>query len=161
MADALLRKSAKLQANENWVKVSHESGWYSCKQIDGKYPNYRQVIPAKKTKLGEVGVPEFKELVGRTLGFNEAKECKGIFTFSKDGIEIDFIGQNNSKLRHQFPGKFEPFKVGINTRALFNSLSHVKEQKITIYSDSVSGNLGPITIQAGDLMILTMPMRLS
>jgi DNA polymerase III subunit beta len=159
MAFALSRKGAELSANESWIKVSHESGWYACKQIDGKYPNYRQVIPAKKTLLGEVDAAALKELFGRCLGFSTAKEAKGVFTFSKDGVEVDFIGDNNANLHHRLSGKFSEFKIALNARSIFNSLSHVKNPTVKLYS--AGDEFSPITIQAGDLMILTAPMRLS
>ena len=156
-ASVLECDGAVLSVCDNHISVEHESSKFYAKQVDGNYPNFRQVIPSKITKIGEVDVAAFRELVGRCLNYAVAKEAKGIFTFSKTGVQIDFAGQNNTTLSHNLPGQFSDFEIALNTRAIHNSLSHMKEERATLFH--AGDNLSPITIQAGDLKILTMPMR--
>lgn len=157
-SNALLREGASLSSSENWILVEHESGAYYCKQLEGNYPNYKQVIPSEKTNLGEVATEELKSLVARCLVFTEQSEAKTVFEFSKKALTVSFVGDKNAQLKHTMDGKFSPFTVALNARSIHKILSNIKTESVTLF---FTDELSPLRFESGDLMVITMPMRLA
>jgi DNA polymerase III sliding clamp (beta) subunit (PCNA family) len=156
-SEMLIRDGSILSLNEKCASVSHECGAYFCKQVDGVYPNYAQVIPSKKVLLGEVLVSDVKSLLGRCLHYSAAVEANGAFSFTAEKLTVDFIGDNNAKLSHHIEGKFAPFKIALNIRSLHKVFSQLNGDKATIYSGG--DELKPFTVQNEQVSVLTMPMR--
>lgn len=155
---ALLRDGAVLSTDKNNIRVQHLGGSYSCKQLDGSFPNYRQVIPDKKVWLGEIESSRFKELLARCLCFAAQLEANGKFTFSKTGLKVDFAGDNKTKLSYHIGGKFSEFVIALNIRSLFKIMQNIKGESVGVYH--AGDDFSPITIESGNLVVLTMPMRM-
>lgn len=157
LCSALMRDGASFSSSSSWMLVRHAAGSYYCKQLEGKYPNWKQVVPAKKTKLGTVSTGDFKQLVGRCLVFTDQSEAGAKFEFSKSKLTIKFIGDKNAQVEHSIDGSFKDFTIELNARAFHKTLSAIKAESIDLFH---SGDcLSPIRIEAGDLVILAMPMR--
>jgi DNA polymerase III sliding clamp (beta) subunit (PCNA family) len=127
--------------------------------MEVNYPNYRQVIPKEKVKLGEVATDELKSLVARCLVFTEQSEAKTIFEFSKKALTVSFVGDKNAQLKHALDGAFAPFTIALNARSIFKILSNIKSESVTLFQSG--DELSPFRFETGDLMVLSMPIRMS
>jgi DNA polymerase III subunit beta len=155
---ALVRKGAILSDNENQIHVTHDEGEYFCKKLEGNYPNYKQVIPTDQKPLGSVAVAEFLGVVSSCVGFRDESEARGIFTFSKTNMLIEFIGDNGTALTRKLDGKFEKLVIGLSTKKLVRIFSNLKTEEAKLFFND---EFSPIVIEAGDLQVTTMPMRMS
>lgn len=154
---ALLRDGAILNSSQNTVGVTHDSGSYSCKQLEGNYPNWRGVVPKGLKPLGEFCVPEMRDMFSGCVGFDNNTEAKGDFKFSKTGLTIEFKGESGSKLTRFIAGDFATFTVVLSLRKMLLIFKNIKSEKAKI---SHVDELTPISITSDDLTILTVPMRL-
>jgi len=155
---ALSREGAMIATDENQIRISHDAGVYSCRQIEGVYPNWRQVIPAKMETLGTVSVEEMKALLEPTVRFSSHSEAPAKFTFSKSGLLLELVGDNASNVSRTLAGKFAEFEVSLSTKKMLKIFQSFKDDNATI---SFVDNLSPIKIGAGDYFVITTPMRMS
>lgn len=153
---ALSRTGATLSTTDNQIKVSHEWGNYFCKKVEGNYPNYSQVIPKGQKPLGTVSVDEFRAVVQSCVGFSQNSEAKGLFKFSKNELEIEFLGDNNAKLSRHMAGSFAAFGISLSTKKMLKILSNIKTDEAKLF---FTDELSPISIESGELKVFTMPMR--
>jgi len=157
-SDALLRDGAVFSSSENNLKVDHASGIYACKQLEGNYPNWRQVIPKEMKPLGEVNVAMLKELFSGCIGYDNKTEARGVFKFDKDGLTVEFSGSSDSKLTRHAEGKFKSFTIALSLRKILLVFSNLKTETAALhYFDELT----PLRIDSGELSVLTMPMRLT
>ena len=156
LCSALAREGSSIASNDKNIKVEYEGGWYSCKQVDATYPNWRTVMPATKTELGRVSREAIAELLSRCICFTAKDEARGVFKFSKTGLLIDFIGDNSS-LSHTLDGKFSDFEIALNIRSLLKIVQQIKADELTFYRGSDA--LEPMRIDAGELTVITTSMR--
>jgi len=153
---ALNRKGASLASNRNQIRVTHESGVYFCKQIDGLYPNYKNAIPKDVKPLGTVLVAEFKSTIAGCCGFSSDSEAKGLFSFSKKEVMVELIGDLNSQVARHMLGKFDNFTVALSTKKMLKIFQNLKSEEAKLfYVDDKT----PIRIEAGDLTVIECPMR--
>lgn len=155
---ALSRTGAVLSSNKNNVKVAHDWGNYFCKQLDGAYPNYKQVIPKESKLLGTVSVEELLGLVSSCVGYSSDTEAKGIFDFSAKGLSITLVGDNNSTVNRRMDGKFAALKIALSTKKMLKIFQHLKTDEAKLFFND---ELSPLVIESGDLRVITMPMRIS
>jgi DNA polymerase-3 subunit beta len=150
----LARKSAVLSSSANGLRVDHDAGSYFCKQMDGNYPNYKQVIPDKMKPLGGVNVEAMKEMIAGCVAFDTRKsEAKAKFTFSKNELLVEFAGDNNAKLKRHLYGKFEPFVIALSLRKMQMIFGHIKTDEVKLfYVDEFT----PLKIEAGEVFILSI-----
>jgi DNA polymerase III subunit beta len=154
---SLARMGAVLSSNEKQVRVSHDWGNYFCKQVEGAYPNYKGVIPAKTKPLGTVSVEEFLGMVSNCAAFSEHPEAKGLFRFSKKELSVEFVGDNNATLSRHMAGSFAEFGVALSTKKLARIFSQLKTDEAKLF---FVDELLPITIESGNLKVFTAPMRM-
>ncbi len=117
---ALARPGAIMASNDKQIHVSHDAGEYICKMLEGNYPNYKQVIPAAKNlkALGTVSTAEFLAVVSSCIGYSNDTEAKGTYKFTKKGLTIEFLGDNNARLVRHLAGNFADFTVALATKKM-------------------------------------------
>jgi len=155
---SLSRTGAVLSSNDSQIKVNHDWGNYFCKQLDGTYPNYKQVIPKDSKPLGAVSVEEFLGLVSSCVGYSSDSEAKGVFDFSAKGLAITLAGDNNSTASRRMDGKFATLKIALSTKKMVKIFQHLKTDDAKLF---FIDELWPLTIEAGDLKVITTPMRMT
>lgn len=159
-AAALERDGALLSSSKNWVKVEHNNGYYFCKQIDGSYPNWRQVVPKERHLLGPVGITTMKEVALFCNAYNEKALDRSVrLFFSKDGLRLEFVGANNAKAHRVVGGEFDDFTVGVSLIRLKDIFSNLTGETAKIYR--TGDNHSPLVIEAGEMCVVLMPMRLA
>ena len=155
LAESLTRKGAELSTNEKHIKVTHEFGSYCAKQVDGKYPNTKQVIPTKQTKIGELDVESMVGIFSRCNFFSDpARTPIAQVSFSSDGVEVEFVGRG-SNLDLKSAGKFQKFTARVNAESFYRCLSSIKSPKATISCDAKDDKFPFLVLQSGDLFIYT------
>lgn len=131
------------------------------KLIDGNYPNYLQVVPAKSTKKVTVSKEEFSHAVKRVSILSKEKTNavkmqleKGQLVLSTNNPEV---GEANEEMAVDYKG--EGVSIGFNSRYLMDVLSAMDRQTITL---ELTDALSPCLItEEGDehYKCVVMPMR--
>lgn len=131
------------------------------KLIDGNYPNYLQVVPAKSTKKVSVPKEEFSHAVKRVSILSKEKTNavklqleKGLLVLSTNNPDV---GEASEELTVDYKG--EGITIGFNSRYLMDVLAAMDRQTITL---ELNDALSPCLIsEEGDELYkcVVMPMR--
>ncbi len=131
------------------------------KLIDGNYPNYLQVVPAKNTKKVAVSKDVFTHAVKRVSILSKEKTNAVKLQLEKDRLMLSTnnpeVGEANEELSVDYKG--EEITIGFNSRYLMDALTAMDRANIALeLSDALSPCL--ITEEGDDhYKCVVMPMR--
>ena len=131
------------------------------KLIDGNYPNYLQVVPAKSTKKVEVSKEVFTHAVKRVSILSKEKTNAVKLQLEKDRLILSTnnpeVGEATEELSVDYKG--EAISIGFNSRYLMDVLTAMDRQTIALeLTDALSPCL--ITEEGDELYkCVVMPMR--
>ncbi|HUJ16480.1 MAG TPA: DNA polymerase III subunit beta [Nitrospirota bacterium] len=131
------------------------------KLIDGNYPNYLQVVPAKSTKKVAVSKDLFSHAVKRVSILSKEKTNAVKLQLEKDTIVLSTnnpeVGEASEELAVDYKG--ESITIGFNSRYLMDVLSAIDRSNIAL---ELNDSLSPCLItEEGDehYKCVVMPMR--
>ena len=131
------------------------------KLIDGNYPNYLQVVPAKSTKNITVPKDAFTHAVKRVSILSKEKTNAVKLQLEKDRLILSTnnpeVGEATEELGVDYKG--EAISIGFNSRYLMDVLMAMDRQTIAL---ELSDSLSPCLItEEGDenYKCVVMPMR--
>jgi DNA polymerase-3 subunit beta len=131
------------------------------KLIDGNYPNYIQVVPAKSTKKVAVSKDQFAHAVKRVSILSKEKTNAVKMQLDKNALVLSTnnpeVGEASEELTVDYKG--EAITIGFNSRYLMDALSAMDRENISL---ELNDSLSPCLItEEGDehYKCVVMPMR--
>ncbi|HYA86973.1 MAG TPA: DNA polymerase III subunit beta [Nitrospirota bacterium] len=131
------------------------------KLIDGNYPNYQQVVPAKSSKKVTVSKDVFTHAVKRVSILSKEKTNAVKLQLDKDRLILSTnnpeVGEANEELAVDYKG--DGVAIGFNSKYLMDVLSAMDRQMIAL---ELNDSLSPCLItEEGDehYKCVVMPMR--
>lgn len=128
----------------------------TTKLVEGKYPDYKQVIPKEKGTETIVPLVLLKEMVKRVAIM--AGDHRSIeLTFDKDNLTAKCSSPDGNS-EESMPIEFdaEPVSIAVNPDFLMDTLDGVTESSACI---SVKDELSPLIIEGPGYLTVTMPLR--
>ena len=134
---------------------------WTCRNIDGDFPEYKKVIPGDLTETCTLPVKETRKfLKGLNISKAEYARDKGVTLKSNcDGINIFRKDSEGNVTTGKFMGTFpEPFEIILNRNYLVELIDHT--DNLTLLRQAGASDGTPVAIKSfnGNLDIL-MPMR--
>lgn len=150
-----------IHAGQNLVSFTLNGCVLVTKQVDGNYPNYRQVIPAETKERITLDREALLQCVHRVSLLNTDKTSSVRLSFSKNNIDISSnapdVGEAKESLAAAYRG--EEFAIAFNPDFLMDPLRNLPNDEIFLeLIDEMSP--GVIKINTPFLYVL-MPMRVS
>lgn len=131
--------------------------------IDGKFPDYAQVLPKEKTSTVSVSAKELLSAVKRMHYFAKELNNNITFSFTKTGVHLTTkqtqIGRDESTIGAELTGK--ETKIAISSTYLIDFLSRIDGGNIGI---ELSDKMHPAVFrvpEADRYLHLIMPLRMS
>ena len=104
------------------------------KLIDGKFPNYIQVIPKNNQKKLEVDLKSFLGSVDRVASVSLDKKDGVKFDLKKDTLNLSVNNANSGDGEETLNVKFgDDLKISFNSRYLIDVASQLDGDKIEIF----------------------------
>jgi DNA polymerase-3 subunit beta len=135
----------------------------SMRLVEGEFPDYRQVVPAKSERIASVAVGTLLAAL-RRVSVVSSERTRGVkFQLDTNRLEISSInpdvGEGAEDIEVEYDA--EPLSIGFNARYLIESLSLLPgDEKIEIgLNDDVSPGLFRCA-KDPDYCYIVMPMRL-
>ena len=134
----------------------------TSKIIDGKFPDYKKVVPSNNQKILSVNVKDLINSVERVITVSIDRKEGVKITLDKDNIQF-FVnssssGEGEETLKANYSS--EPLTISFNSRYLLDIASAIEDDIITIkLSDAVS----PVLIQDNSDKLsyyVIMPMKI-
>jgi DNA polymerase-3 subunit beta len=135
----------------------------SMRLIEGEFPDYRQVVPAKSEKLATVAVGTLLSAL-RRVAVVSSERTRGVkMQIDSNKIEISSInpevGEGSEEIEVEYEA--DPVSIGFNARYLIDALSLLAaDEKLEIgLNDDVSPGQFRL-VSDPDYCYIVMPMRL-
>ena len=124
----------KISNIKSKIKFEINDSILISKLIDGKFPNYVQVIPKENQKKLEVDLKSFLNSVDRVASVSLDKKDGVKFSLSKDILNLSVNNTNSGDGKESLTVKFdEELDISFNSRYLIDVASQLDGEKIEIY----------------------------
>ena len=150
----------KISNIKSKIKFEINDSILISKLIDGKFPNYVQVIPKENKKKLEVDLKSFLNSVDRVASVSLDKKDGVKFSLSKDMLNLSVNNTNSGDGKESLSIKFDDeLDISFNSRYLIDVASQLDGEKIEIYLKD-SGLPALIKDPADfDSIYVVMPMK--
>ena len=121
---------AKLKINEASLELVVGDLIFKSKLIDGKFPDYQQVIPSGESSVLEINVKDFSETLSRVSVLSSEK-YKGIrLITANDGVRISANNPEQEEAEEFFPATYngEELDIAFNVTYLQEIMSHMQTE---------------------------------
>ena len=164
LCNLLQEKKENIFLNSSESKIQFKIGKSKIisKVIDGKFPDYKKVVPQKNNKTLKVDAKDFIHSVERVITVSIDRKEGVKIALKKGEIEL-FVnsstsGEGKENLKADYNS--EDLTVGFNSRYLLDIASEIKDKKLVMnLNDSVS----PVLIQDNsdkNSYFVIMPMKI-
>ena len=150
----------KISNVKSKIKFELNNSVLISKLIDGKFPNYIQVIPKNNQKKLEIDLKLFLDSVDRVASISLDKKDGVKFSLSKDTLNLSVNNTNSGDGKESLNVKFEhDLDISFNSRYLIDIASQLDGNKIEIYFNDTGS---PALIKDPsdfDSIFVVMPMK--
>jgi len=151
-----------MQSSENKIKFTLGKIKLISKVIDGKFPDYKKVVPATNDKSLVVSSKDFINSIERVASVSLDRKEGVKLAINKDNIQLSVnsanSGEGNEKIKAEFNS--ENLSISFNSKYLIDIASQVEDKNLKMnLKDSVS----PVLIEdASDKnsYYVIMPMKI-
>ena len=142
------------------IKFELNNSILISKLIDGKFPNYIQVIPKNNQKKLEVDLKLFLNSVDRVASVSLDKKDGVKFNLSKDILDLSVNNTNSGDGKETLNVKFDhDLEISFNSRYLIDVVSQLDGERVEIFFNDTGS---PALIKdPGDFdsIFVVMPMK--
>jgi DNA polymerase III subunit beta len=150
----------KISNIKSKIKFELNNSILISKLIDGKFPNYVQVIPKNNKKKLEIELKQFLNSVDRVASVSLDKKDGVKFNLSKDVLNLSVNNTNSGDGKESLNVKFEhDLDISFNSRYLMDVASQLDGDKIEIFFNDTGS---PALIKDPsdfDSIFVVMPMK--
>tara|TARA_B100000131_G_scaffold293089_1_gene308100 strand:+ start:1053 stop:2165 length:1113 start_codon:yes stop_codon:yes gene_type:complete len=150
----------KISNIKSKIKFEFNNSVLISKLIDGKFPNYTQVIPKENQKKLEIDLKSFLNSVDRVASVSLDKKDGVKFNLSKDKLDLSVNNSNSGDGTESLAVKFDhELDISFNSRYLIDVASQLDGDSIEIYLKD-TGSPALIRDAADyDSIYVVMPMK--
>tara|TARA_A100000164_G_C21904853_1_gene772389 strand:- start:529 stop:1641 length:1113 start_codon:yes stop_codon:yes gene_type:complete len=150
----------KISNVKSKIKFEFNNSILISKLIDGKFPNYIQVIPKNNQKKLEINLKLFQGSVDRVASVSLDKKDGVKFNLTKDALNLSVNNTNSGDGNETLNVKFDhDLEISFNSRYLIDVASQLDGEKIEIFFNDTGS---PALIKdPGDFdsIYVVMPMK--
>ena len=130
-----------MQIGENKIKFQIGNMKLISKVIDGKFPDYKKVVPTSNDKSLIVASKEFIDSIERVTSVSLDRKEGVKLTINKENIQLSVnsanSGEGNEKIKAQFNS--ESLNISFNSKYLIDIASEVEDKNLKMnFKDSIS-----------------------
>ena len=164
LCNLLEEGSEKISLFSSDTKIQFKIGnsKITSKIIDGKFPDYKKVVPKNNSKILSVNVKDLINSVERVITVSIDRKEGVKLTLEKDSIQLFVNSSSSGEGKETLKANYnsEQFTVSFNSRYLLDIASEIENEKIIIkLNDAVS----PVLIQDNSdkySYYVIMPMKI-
>ena len=150
----------KISNIKSKIKFELNNSVLISKLIDGKFPNYIQVIPKNNQKKLEIDLKLFLDSVDRVASVSLDKKDGVKFNLTKDTLNLSVNNTNSGDGKETLNVKFDhDLEISFNSRYLIDVASQLDGEKIELFLNE-SGSPALIKDPGDfDSIFVVMPMK--
>ena len=150
----------KISNIKSKIKFELNNSILISKLIDGKFPNYVQVVPKENQKKLQIDLKLFLDSVDRVASVSLDKKDSVKFSLKKDVLDLSVNNTNSGDGKESLNVKFDhDLEISFNSRYLIDVASQLDGDKIEIFFNDMGS---PALIKDPsdfDSIYVVMPMK--
>ena len=123
-----------MQISENKVKFSLGNTKLISKVIDGKFPDYKKVVPIKNDKCLSVKTKEFINSIERVASVSLDRKEGVKLQINRDNVQLSVnsanSGEGNEKIKAEFNS--ESLNISFNSKYLVDIANEIESEKLKL-----------------------------
>ena len=130
-----------IQTSDNKIKFSLGYTKLISKVIDGKFPDYKKVVPTKNDKILVVPSRDFIDSIERVASVSLDRKEGVKLVVNKDNVQLSVNSANSGEGNEKIKAEFNSVNLNIsfNSKYLIDIASEVEDKNLKInFKDSVS-----------------------
>ena len=135
-----------LQISDNKVKFSLGNIKLISKVIDGKFPDYKKVVPTNNQKVLLVPTKDFINSIERVASVSIDRKEGLKLNINKDNVQLSVnsanSGEGNEKIKAEFNS--ENLNISFNSKYLIDIASEVEDKSLKI---NLNDSISPVLIE--------------
>ena len=155
-----LNGDIKILNSKSKIKFYLNNSTLTSKVIDGKFPNYIQVIPKDNKKKLEADLESFHHSVDRVASVSTDKKDGVRFSLSKNKLDLSVNNANSGDGKETLSVNFDyDLDISFNSKYLIDVASQLEGENIEIYFNDIGS---PALIKDPndfDSIFVIMPMK--
>jgi len=151
-----------MQTSENKIKFTLGKIKLISKVIDGKFPDYKKVVPTTNDKILHISSNEFISSIERVASVSLDRKEGVKLIINKDNVQLSVnsanSGEGNEKIKAEFSN--ENLNISFNSKYLVDIASEIEDSNLKMnLKDSVSPVLIEDASDANSYYVI-MPMKI-
>ena len=152
----------KIQTSDNKIKFTLGKTQLISKVIDGKFPDYKKVVPSNNDKLLSVSTKDFINSIERVTSVSLDRKEGVKLAINKDNIQLSVnsanSGEGNEKIKANFNS--DNLNISFNSKYLIDIATEVEDKNLKmILKDSTSPVLIEDVSDKNSFYVI-MPMKI-
>ncbi len=130
-----------MQISENKIKFTLGDMKLISKVIDGKFPDYKKVVPTSNDKTLVVSSKDFINSIERVTSVSLDRKEGVKLAINKDNIQLSVNSANSGEGNEKIHAKFssESLNISFNSKYLIDIVSEIEDKNLKLnFKDSVS-----------------------
>ena len=156
------KEQIKIALSSQQIEISIGNTHLLSRLIDGKFPDYQQIIPKEQNTRVAISTKELTTAVKRMHYFAKEINNNLTLTFSKEGVHIATpqtqAGKDETTLGGEVNG--DDNKIALSSSYLLDFLGHTEEETVEVH---LTDSMHPAVfhLPSNDLYLhLIMPLRI-
>ena len=151
-----------MQVSDNKIKFSLGKIKLISKVIDGKFPDYKKVVPTTNNKILVVSSKDFINSIERVASVSLDRKEGVKLIINKDNIQLSVnsanSGEGNEKINAEFSS--DSLNISFNSKYLIDIASQVENRNLKMnFKDSISPVLIEDVADKNSYYVI-MPMKI-
>ncbi len=149
--------------DENFCFIRGGNEFLVVRLIEGKFPNYRAIIPQTKERSFKFSRKDFYSALKRISILASDDIFRSVMAFIRPGeIEIESLKKESGEAKEKMPIEYdgEPFELAFNAKYMMDALSVMNSDMVEVISNDASSPCLIVGEQDPGYMALIMPMTI-
>ena len=155
--------SVKIVMSSNHIRAVTDNFTFTSKLVDGKFPDYQQVIPKNSSREMLVERELLKQVLNRTAILSNEKYRGVRLIIDNDLLQVFANNPEQEEAEESLPVKYDSpaLEIGFNVSYLLDVLSVTSSTNVKVsFADANSSILIEEIVEQPDSIYVVMPMRL-
>ena len=157
-----VEEQVKVFLGSNHLRIIDSEYSFTSKLVDGRFPDYRRVLPRNGDKFLETNKDQLRQVLSRASILSNEK-FKGVrLNFSATDLKITANNpeqeQAEEVIEINFP--YEELEIGFNVSYVLDVLNAIKDQEVKFTLADANSSVVIEGCGAGEALYVVMPMRL-
>jgi DNA polymerase-3 subunit beta len=157
-----VEEDVQIYLGSNHVRIIDTLFSFTSKLVDGRFPDYRRVLPRNGDKVLETNKEQLRQVLSRASILSNEK-FKGVrLNFLNNELKITANNPEQEEAEEiieiQFP--YDPLEIGFNVSYVLDVLNAIKEERVKFTLADAQSSVVIEGCDSGEAIYVVMPMRL-